>query len=550
MNFPTRLKHPAPPIHNNQANALSAFNRHCCFAAGLAFWVLCGHSLRAQTAPAGSPPPAAPTESQRLAAIEDRLRETQAMLEKSLLEIQELRVELNALRAQPALSPSQAAAAANFPAAANPAAAPGTSASASVQDDLESLHESQDALQAEVKQHEQTKVETASKYPLRVSGLVLFNAYSNAGVVDDAELPTIALSRAGGSSHGSLGATLRQTLLELEATGPTLAAARSSASVSIDFFGDVSSNGYGYSSSSGLVRMRQAQVGLDWNHTTAQIGFTGPLITPLSPTSFATVAQPALAGSGNLWTWSPQLRVEQRIPTSDRTAVALEAGLISPQSPGYTSVQLDSPIEASRRPGYEGRISYRLNRETDGGGGGSSASQALVFGVGGYSASQFYNSATQVHAWAVTADLQAPVAKWLQLTGEAYRGDAIGGLGGGEYKDTLTGADTVTGLIRTVGVEDVGGWGQLKFRRGPSFEANAVFGLDDALSGNFYNLVLSTGTNPLELYARNRSVVGNLIFRPKTYLILSPEYRRLSSWRYTGPGNLANIFTLTAAYQF
>jgi hypothetical protein len=90
----------------------------------------------------------------------------------------------------------------------------------------------------------------------------------------------------------------------------------------------------------------------------------------------------------------------------------------------------------------------------------------------------------------------------------------------------------------------------LKLRISPTMEANAAFGLDDALSSNFDGLILDASTNPLETYARNSSVIGNLIFRPKTYLILSPEYRRIQSWRYTGPANVANIFTIAAGYQF
>lgn len=499
----------------------------------------------------GSPQGPANPDAQRMADIEHRLNDvtgalsqTQQMLEQSRLEIQRLRSELEALRSTPrAGSPANAEAAGtqNAPAALEPAP---VSSSAASQEDLKALHEELDALQSEIRQHNQIKVETVSKYPLRVSGLALFNAFSNAGVVNNVELPTLALPRTPGSSHGSAGATLRQTLLALDATGPRLGSARSSAQASIDFFGGVTSNALGYSYAEGLVRMRQAQVSLDWDKTTVQGGFTVPLISPLSPTSYASVAQPALSGSGNLWAWSPQVRVEQRIPLTERRRIGLEAGLISPASPGYTAVQLDSPVEASRRPGYEGRISYRADGRV------GAVARPFVLGVGAYSAHLFYNSSTLIHAWAVTADWQVPLLRWFELTGEVYRGRALGGFGGGAYKDVLTGTDSVTGVSRTVGVDSVGGWSQLKFRLGPTFETNAIFGLDDSLSSNFEGLNLSATGNPLQAYARNQSVVGNLIFRPKTYLIFSPEYRRLQSWRYAGPANVANIFTVTAGFQF
>jgi hypothetical protein len=492
--------------------------------------VLHGDFLGAQTGErAGS------SDSQRMAGIEQRLNEvtatlsqTQQALEQSLLEIQKLRGELDAMKLKTAAG----------------AASPAVAGEVARNEDVKMLHEQQDALQAEIALHEQSKVETGSKYSLRVTGLILFNAFSNSGVVDDADLPTVALPRIPGSSHGSLGATVRQTILGLEATGPHLWKARSSARVSTDFFGGVSTDEYGYSAPTGFLRLREAEADLDWDRTLVQVGNTEPLFTPLSPTSYAFVAEPALSNSGNLWAWSPQVRVEQRIPFSEENRLTLEGGLIDPDSKGYTSVQLDTPVEASRRPGYEGRVAYYAGRGSTG------VPRPFVLGLGGYSALQYYNSSTKIRAWAATADWQIPLFKRVELSGEAYRGRALGGFGGGAYKDILTGYNIATGATETRGVEAVGGWSQAKVRFGSIVEANAAWGIDDALSGNFEGLDLSGATNPTEINARNNSWIGNFIFRPKTYLILSPEYRRIQSWLYTGPASTANIFTLTAGYQF
>jgi regulator of replication initiation timing len=529
-------------------NRFGGYSVYSCIAVSLLLPALRCAPLLAQAANGQSPPgaPASSSDNERIANIEQRLNnltaalsQTRQALEQSLLEVQRLRAELDALQPHASSVPAIPAPAATPNAPGNTAAA-----SSSSSDDLKALHDQQDTLQAEIKQHEQIKVETASKYPLRVTGLVLFNAFSNAGVVDNAELPTLAFPRFPGSSHGSAGATMRQTLLGLDATGPQLWNARSSAEISVDFFGGLSSNTYGYSSPTGLLRLRQANASLDWEKATAQVGVTEALISPLSPTSYATLAVPALSASGNLWAWSPQIRVEQRISFSDQHRLALEAGLIYPESLGYSSTQLVSPIEASRRPGYEGRVSYRADGNSTG------TPRPFVLGIGAYSGSQYYSSTTSIHSWAVTADWQIPLFKRLELTGEAYRGRALGGFGGGSYKDILTGVDTITGLTRSTGVDAVGGWSQMKLRISPTIEANAAFGLDDALSSNFDGLILSSSTNPLELNARNSSVFGNLIFRPRTYLIFSPEYRRIQSWLYTGPASVANIFTITVGYQF
>jgi hypothetical protein len=422
-----------------------------------------GTTLGAQTlTESPSVPPSSRTDAQRMAEIENRLNlvtdaleKTQETLQKSMLEIRNLRGQLDALQAKtpsiadhPIRSTVSSGEASSTPAASNVAS----------EDDLEVLHEQVDAMQEEIKQHEQIKVESSSKYPVRLTGLILFNAFSNAGVVDNSELPTLALPRQPGYSHGSAGAAMSQTLIGLEATGPAFGGARSSAAVSMDFFGGATTNSYGYSSTSGLVRMRQTQISLDWRKTTVEAGYTGPLISPQSPTSYATVAEPGFSASGNLWTWSPQVRVEQRFQLSEDHSIGVEGGLLYPQSPSYTSGQLVSPVEASRHPGYEGRLSYRSKATVAG------THRPLTLGIGGYSASQYYSGATNIHSWAATADWQIPLVKWFEFTGELYRGNALGGLGGGIYKDVLIGTNVITGLPQTNGVETVGGWSQWKVR--------------------------------------------------------------------------------------
>jgi len=508
---------------------------------------------RMMHAQAASPQPSPSNrDSQQFANIEHRLDEltgtlaqTQKELQQSLIEIQRLHAELDALRAQsqsPTATPALRPATATAPTTGTLESQ--TASSSSAKDALQALQEQQEIQQAEIKQHDQTKVETESKYRLRVTGLALFNAFSNSGVVDDVQLPTFALPRVPGASHGSVGATLRQTELGIVATGPILAGAQSSAFLNVDFFGGATTNAYNYSSPSGFIRLRDTQVGLAWSKTSLQFGYTEPLISPRSPASYATVAQPALAGSGNLWTWAPQLRVEQRVPFSNQHALTFEGGLIDPPSPHYASIQLDSPVEASRRPGVEGRISFHADNRT------TAPARSLAFGIGAYTANQVYNSSTHIHSWAATADWQIPLYRWVDISGEIYRGRAIGGLGGGLYKDILTGTDPITGLGHSVGVETAGGWTQIKFNLNSRLEANATFGMDDVFASNFDSVVLPSSASWFTLAVRNSSVVGNVVYHPNSSLIFSPEYRRILSWTYTGAPTTANIFTLSGGYRF
>jgi hypothetical protein len=509
--------------------------------------------LAAQTAP---PAPAVPAQTaevsaaSQLTAIERRLdtltetlTQTQAELRRSLLEIERLHTELDALRSHASSARIDPASQAPDSGAPIGRANSGAGADGSLSNRVESLEEQQEILQAEIKQHEQTKVETESRYSLRVTGLILFNAFSNAGVVDDAELPAYALPRLAGSSHGSLGATLRQTVLGLDATGPAIAGARTSATANADFFGGTASDAFGYSSPSGSVRLRDAELGLDWSKTSLRAGYTGPLISPWSPTSYATVAEPSLAGAGNLWTWSPQLSLDRRVPLTQRTGLHLQLGLIDPSASNTASAQLVSPVEASRRPGVEGRVSYRGDRQPN-------DEHSPVFGIGGYTASQAYSGVPAIHSWAATGDWRIPLAQWASLSGELYRGNALGGLGGGTYKDTVAGTDPATGVSRTLGVETAGGWAQLKLIPNARTEANFIFGQDDAFTANFRRLSIASSSS-YSTIVRNNSIVANFVYRPFTSVVLSPEYRRILTWTLLGYGpSTANIFTLSAGYRF
>src|SRR4030095_8539733 len=108
----------------------------------------------------------------------------------------------------------------------------------------------------------QDKVESTSKYPVKISGLILFNSYVNAGNVGAADLPVLAFPRAPGSANGSIGATLSQTLLGLDVRGPSVLGAASSGDVAVDFSGGFPTTTYGMTA--GLVRLRTANARLQW----------------------------------------------------------------------------------------------------------------------------------------------------------------------------------------------------------------------------------------------------------------------------------------------
>jgi chaperonin cofactor prefoldin len=473
---------------------------------------------------------------QKLQTISTALAATERQLEQSHRQIQQLQEELDQVRKQLDISKSA------------------ITASSSVSDSTVAkgagdLQERVETLEAQVKLHDQTKVESSSKYPLRLTGLILFNSFINRGSVDNFDLPSIAVPRVAGLSNGGAGASMRQTILGVEAFGPIIAGARTSANVSLDFFGGIPLSNFG--TSSGIVRMRTASINFDWNRNLVQVGVAAPLISPLSPTSYATVAEPGMAWAGNLWTWAPQLRVAHQFVSSSDRRFQLEFGLWDPPAAGYNTTdgfRTPSPGEQTNQPAYEGRVSY----------GSTTEEHALQIGVGGYYSRQQYSHVTigehsysgTNDSWAFTTDLRIPLSHRFELSGEGYRGRSLGGLGGGAYKDVLYGFDPISGAPVIRGVNDIGGWTQFKTRFGQLLEANASVGLDNGFANDFHSLILPYDTTATQLRARNRMIVGNVIYRPKTYLIFSPEYRRIWTWPIYGVRSTADLFTFSVGYQF
>ena len=208
--------------------------------------------------------------------------------------------------------------------------------------------------ESQIATHEQTKVETESKYPLKVSGLLLFNGYVNTRQVDVSADPTYALP--GG---GSTGLSLRQTVLGLDARGPHLFGATSHADVRVDFFASGAQSSY---AASGLLRLRTAHAGLKWQNTEAFVQQDRSFLAPNAPSSLIAVAQPEFAWSGNLWAWNPQIGVSHQVGLRGSKRLKLEAGLIDladPQFPGAPpSTSTVSRAERSRWPGSEARIAF------------------------------------------------------------------------------------------------------------------------------------------------------------------------------------------------
>ena len=79
-----------------------------------------------------------------------------------------------------------------------------------------------DLLNGKVEEQRQTKVESGSKFRLRLSGLALFNAFNTTGQVDNLDLPSAAVPAVSGYSQSGTGASVRQSTIGLTGFGPVL----------------------------------------------------------------------------------------------------------------------------------------------------------------------------------------------------------------------------------------------------------------------------------------------------------------------------------------
>ncbi len=489
---------------------------------------------------------AEPTLAKQLASLTEAMARTQAQVERSQRELQDMRKQLTALQAlavQSGSSPSTIESILEPSPSSFPTPAPAPEPSIAMDD----LRERQAVIESEIKTHEQTKVESESKYPVKITGLLLINGFVNTRQVDSAATPTLAIG-----GPGSTGASVRQTVLGFSARGPHLFGATSYADLNVDFDGSpqspASTSSYtGYNASSAtLLRLRTAHAGIEWQHTRAYFELDRPILSPDTPTSLTAVAQPALAWSGNLWTWNPQLGVTQNLPIRAST-VRLQGALIdvgdAPSSVVTTSGATGSTpatgAERSRWPGMEARISLLGSKDDEG----------SHLGFGGYFSPHLDPTGGRFDAWAGTLDTKLVLPRHLSFTGSFYRGAAIGGLGAGAFKDFGYSASTTSGAYYFQPYDDVGGWGQLKEKLSQRLELNAAFGLDNVFAGQLRPYAVPNGTSYQNL-ARNRTYTGNVIYSPSAYLLFSIEYRHIESSPVTGLPVGSNVIGLGAGYKF
>jgi hypothetical protein len=506
--------------------------------------VLISPAARAQSGSVLTKADSGPELASRIEQLTKSLEQTQVELAQSRTEIEQLRATLQeVLNRMNNLAPAPGAAAAHEEGA---IAAPETSPPQAKTDDHTAAKISQDdwdILNARVDEQRQTKVESGSRYRLKLSGIALFNAFANTDQFDNVDLPSIAVPKAVGYAEGSTGASIRQSILGLAGIGPVIFGARSIADLQVDFFGGLPS---GYSASgSGIAELRLARIRLDWKDTSVVSGLDYPFFSPNLPTTYMSVVVPGFASAGNLWAWTPSIRVEHRFAGAF-SPFKVEAGFLDPPSNSNyardTTSRTPSPTQSSRQPTYAVRLSANTKSEDR---------QTSIGLSGVYSPQRFFGD-YRVAGWAGTVDWKFPLLPRTELSGQFFTGRGIDGFGGLPLSplrppDLMQYATLTAPVLANLGV--IGGWSQFKLKLTARNEFNAAAGTGGRNSSGLRNAAV-WNSFLTSVPARNQMFFVNYIFRPRSDLLFSAEYRRLRTYEITAPADSAGQVGLAIGFLF
>jgi hypothetical protein len=439
-------------------------------------------------------------------AILDRLNQLEKNNQALLEEVRALRQEVSGLHAPLGNSAAQAA---------EPRAAQSENATPSqTSDERQAVEENR------IDELDQTKVEASQKFPIRITGMALFNASVNGRLNGNAENPQVASSTPGSMTGDG---TLRQSTLGLLFNGPqTFWNGKISGSIYMDFFGGSTT------SLDHLVRLRTAAINIDWKNTSVMFGQDKPLISPRNPDSLAQVGYSPLTGAGNLWLWQPQVRLEQRFSLGESSGLRAQAGVFVTSSLDYPSNPNEYTGGASQqeysRPGAEGRLEL-WHRWSETG---------RIEIAGGYHFNENRVVETIVPSEVYSLDwFLRPISK-IEFSGMFFHGANVATLG------ALPQGFVVQPYGEVVAVHSTGGWAQIRVPITARLAWDVYGGQQDDRNSD-----LLSGS-----VAKNQGYFSNLMYRIAPNVMVSLEGGQVRT-TYLGLGNRLNDhYDLAIAYLF
>jgi hypothetical protein len=366
-------------------------------------------------------------------------------------------------------------------------------------------------VQTQLAEHAQTKVESTSRFPLRVFGTIHAHAFANSAAPNWLDIPN--LIGAPVTNPGTFSMGLRQTRIGLAGDGPTLGTVRTSGVVALDFFGGIP--GFQTGQVMGLPRLLVAYARFQGDRAALQIGQDHMLLAPRDPTSLSGFAFPLLFRSGNLYLRAPHARAEYSLAPLLRVA----GGIMAPiggdlVGEDYRFVPPALGGERSRRPAVQARIELGTP-EAD------APRRAAIAAAGHYGWER--RPAGLVPSWAASVDFGAR-RDMFGVAGEVFVGDNIDAFGGALGLDARA----------------AGGWAELQLIPTARLSFQAGGGIDD----------VTDGRRAVLIRRRNRSAYGNVIVSLTPELQASFEYRWLATLPLAKSEQRNHHFDWVLAYKF
>jgi hypothetical protein len=376
-------------------------------------------------------------------------------------------------------------------------------------------------IQAQVEEQAQTKVESSSKFPMKIFGTVVSNTFFNTGEPNWLDIPNIANPYTPGNRNGSFSSTMRQTRVGGVFEGPIVGNMKINGTLAMDFFGGIPNFQTGQVM--GLPRLLYAYMRLDGEKTAFEIGQDQMMLAPKNPTSLMGMAFPTLYRSGNLYLRAPQIRAEQVIASGSFGQIRAVGGMMAPiagdfSNAFYQFVPPNLAGERSRVPAVQSRVSWRATPA------GPYEQPQWEFGVSGHYGRERF-TLERLPSWATAADFDVNAGRF-GAGGEYFIGRNLDAFGGG---------------IAQV-AKSQGGFIEARLAATRRLSFNSGYGTD-----RLFDLVKF----PAQL-SRNSTYFANGIYSFTPEFRAAFEYQRLAT-RPAGTGvdtNRNNHFNLTFAYSF
>jgi len=358
----------------------------------------------------------------------------------------------------------------------------------------------------------QSKVEASQHFPIRVTGMALFNGFLNSKGSGGQEYPTYAWPQNLGSGGGSF----YQSMLGLEYSGPQFLGGNIHGNLYMDFAG-----GSGTPLDLG-ARLRTGEIEIDWADRSIMAGLESPIFAPREPASLAQVEFAPLSGAGNLWLWTPQVRFEQKIRFTEQTGVRAQIGAV--QTFEFPQYQQSSQTPEAARPGVEGRFEFYHRFTPDG---------PRIEIAPGFHTSITHVAGTSVPSNLFSLDWFANPWQKLEFTGAFFSGQNVAPVGGLEGFTILPSGVAIP-------VHSKGGWSQLTWLATSRLSFHIFSGLENGRTADlsYYDI------------GRNWLYGANLFYRLAPNVLLGAEVSQARTNYFDDGFRLNNHYDLALAYLF